>query len=52
MGKVTIGQMDKKIDCNGRRMTKKDQSHGTFRAKRHPNSKRVKNGSVKPHQED
>ena len=42
MGKLTIGQRVKKIDANGKKMTKKDQSHGTYRAKRHPNSKRVK----------
>ena len=45
MGKLTIGQRVKKIDANGKKMTKKDQSHGTYRAKRHPNSKRVRNGS-------
>ena len=32
----------------GRVMTKKDTSHGTFRANRKPNSKRVRNGQVKP----
>ena len=29
-------------------MSKKDVSHGTFRANRKPNSKRVRNGQVKP----
>ena len=52
MGKLTIGQRKKKLDANGKKMTKKDMSHGTYRAKRHPNSKRVRNGDVSPHVED
>ena len=41
--------MEKKLDPGtGRVMTKKTSSHGSFRAIRKPNSKRVKNGQVKP----
>ena len=50
--KVGIDGIKKKIDANGKVMTKKSSSHGTWRAKRKPNSKRVKNGTVRPHQED
>ena len=47
--KMSIPQMKKKLcPTTGRNMTKKDTSHGTFRANRHPNSKRVRNGQVKP----
>jgi len=31
----------------GRRPIKKDMSHSTFTAKRHPNSKRVTSGAMK-----
>ena len=34
-------------DKNGNLKSKKSTSHGTFRAKRKPNSKYVKNGLVK-----
>ena len=44
--KLNKPQMEKIIDCNGRSMTKKHSSHGSFRANRKPNSKRVKNGQV------
>ena len=50
--KVNIEGITKKIDANGKIMTKKNSSHGTWRAKRKPNSKRVRNGMVKPHVED
>ena len=39
--------MEKVVDSNGRIMTKKVSSHGSFRANRKPNSKRVRNGQVK-----
>ena len=39
-------------ETRGSPYTKKNMSHGSFRAKRKPNSKRVKNGSVQPHVED
>ena len=46
--KLDIPQMTKKIDAGtGRVMTKKTSSHGSFRANRKPNSKRVRNGQVK-----
>ena len=40
-----LGKTDKK-DVNGRAMGSKHNSHSTFRAKRKPNSKRVRNGST------
>ena len=52
MGKVHITGIKKRRDANGRTLTKKDMSHGSFRAKRKPNSKKVKNGSVRPNSED
>lgn len=36
-----------KRDANGNRIGKKSMSHGTLRAKRKPNSKLVRNGSLK-----
>ena len=46
--KLNKPQMDKIIDAGtGRTMGKKHSSHGTFRAIRKPNSKRVRNGQVK-----
>ena len=50
--KQPIAGIKKKRDANGRTLTKKDSSHGSWRAKRKPNSKRVKNGQVRPHVED
>lgn len=35
------------IIARGKKPSKKHMSHGTFTATRHPNSKRVRNGSVK-----
>ena len=46
--KISIPQIDRKLDCNGRSSCKKHSSHGSFRANRKPNSKRVRNGQVKP----
>ena len=37
--KLNIDGIKKKIDANGKVMTKKSSSHGTWRAKRKPNSK-------------
>ena len=34
----------RKVDANGNRLNKKNSSHGSFRAKRKPNSKYMKNG--------
>ena len=50
--KQPIQGIKKRRDANGRILTKKDSSHGSWRAKRKPNSKRVKNGQVRPHEED
>ena len=47
--KLNKPQMEKIMDAGtGRTMGKKHSSHGTFRANRKPNSKRVRNGQVKP----
>ncbi len=46
MSKQMKRGVPKKRDVNGNRLTKKDTSHGTFRAKRKPNSKYVRNGDV------
>ena len=47
--KMNKPQMEKIMDAGtGRTMSKKHSSHGTFRANRKPNSKRVRNGQVKP----
>ena len=35
-----------KLDANKNKMGKKNSSHGSFRAKRKPNSKYVTNGDV------
>ena len=35
-----------KLDANKNKMGKKNMSHGSHRAKRHPNSKYVTNGDV------
>ena len=50
--KQSIPGVKRRRDVNGRLLSKKDSSHGSWRAKRKPNSKRVRNGSVKPHVED
>tara|TARA_B110001454_G_scaffold217957_1_gene244553 strand:+ start:1301 stop:1441 length:141 start_codon:yes stop_codon:yes gene_type:complete len=46
MGKRDIPGIERRSK-NKRVQMKKNMSHGTFRAARHPNSKRVRNGSVK-----
>ena len=48
MGKQYIEGIKKRRDANKNVLSKKDMSHGTYRAKRKPNSKRVRNGMVKP----
>jgi hypothetical protein len=46
MGKRDIPFIERKPKSKTVQL-KKNMSHGTFRAARHPNSKRVRNGSVK-----
>ena len=46
-----LGRSSKK-DVNGKSNGAKHNSHGSFRAKRKPNSKKVRNGSVAAHTED
>ena len=46
MSKQMKRGIQKRRDVNGNRLSKKDSSHGSFRAKRHPNSKYVRNGDV------
>jgi len=42
MSKTAVPGVVAKKDPNGNRLAKKTLSHGTFRCKRHPNSKRCK----------
>ena len=42
MSKIMIPYVIRKRDANKNRISKKDVSHGTFRCKRHPNSKRCR----------
>ncbi len=44
MGKRTVPGI---ITKKGQPRYKKNMSHASFTAKRHPNSKRVRNGSIK-----
>ena len=43
MSKTMIDGVKRKADSNGNVISKKASSHGTYRCKRHPNSKRCKN---------
>jgi hypothetical protein len=43
MSKTMIDGVKTKKDMNGNRISKKGMSHGSYRCKRHPNSKRCKN---------
>ena len=45
MGKRTIPYTEPRK--KGQKPIKKDMSHSTFTAKRHPNSKRVTSGAIK-----
>lgn len=42
MSKSAINGVTRKSDANGNRISKKASSHGTYRCKRHPSSKRCK----------
>lgn len=42
MSKSAIPGIVYSKDANGNKLSRKDKSHGTFRCKRHPNSKRCK----------
>jgi len=42
MSKTMIPYVVRKRDTNKNRISKKNLSHGTYRCKRHPNSKRCK----------
>jgi len=46
MSKTMIPGVKLKRDANKNRISKKMYSHGTFRCKRHPNSKRCLNGTI------
>lgn len=46
MSKQLKRGVPRKLDANKNKMGKKSMSHGTFRAKRKPNSKYVTNGDV------
>lgn len=46
MSKISIPFVKAKKDKNGNRISKKTLSHGSYRCKRHPNSKRCLNGSM------
>jgi len=43
MSKTMIDGVKRKKDPNGNQLSKKSMSHGTYRCKRHPTSKRCKN---------
>lgn len=43
MSKTAIPHIKVRRDANKNRVSKKHMSHGTFRCKRHPNSKRCQN---------
>jgi hypothetical protein len=43
MSKTSIEGVKRRKDHNGNCISKKTLSHGTYRCKRHPNSKRCKN---------
>jgi len=42
MSKIAIDGVKRKTDANGNKISKKSYSHGTYRCKRKPNSKRCK----------
>jgi hypothetical protein len=46
MSKQLKRGVSRKLDANKNKMGKKNMSHGTYRAKRKPNSKYVTNGDV------
>lgn len=46
MSKVAIPLVKARKDKNGNYISKKTLSHGSYRCKRHPNSKRCLNGSM------
>ena len=45
MSKTTIDGIKRKTDANGNKISKKATSHGSYRCKRKPNSKRCKQAS-------
>jgi len=46
MSKTIIPYVTRKGDANKNRISKKDVSHGSFRCKRHPNSKRCQQNNA------
>ncbi len=46
MSKTPIPYVKKKRDSNKNVLSKKVFSHGTYRCKRHPNSKRCQDGNI------